>query len=74
MESEYIFCKNCRADKELLYKDDIVVAEKCNCKNTKRINGLKPLDYFFKTYGDTNANTKSLSKNQRNLQKSKVSK
>lgn len=53
-QSEYLFCKYCKIEKELYYQNETVVHESRCCKNTKRINGLKPLDYFFKTYGDNN--------------------
>jgi len=53
IETEFIKC-SCGREKELLYINDQVVLETCKCRQVKRINGLKPIDYFIKHKGDIN--------------------
>lgn len=67
MSSEILVCSICNKEYEILYKNDVVVAETVHCKNIKLINGKKPLDYAMEII---NERFKSVSKNKRYSQKS----
>lgn len=53
IETEFIKC-SCGREKEILYINDEIVLESCKCRQVKRINGLKPIDFFIKHKGDNN--------------------
>lgn len=47
--AEVLVCSKCKVEFELYYSDDygLVSGTNCKCKSIKRIDGKKPLDYFF---------------------------
>jgi hypothetical protein len=58
--AELDFCNKCKQEKELLYKDDEVVAEKCHCKDIKTV-GIKPLDKAMEILNENNRRSSSIS-------------
>jgi hypothetical protein len=71
MSAEIMICSICGEEYDLQYKNDEVVSQtNCKCRNTKLINGMKPLDYFIKQYDEVlNEKSESVSKNKRNSKK-----
>jgi hypothetical protein len=70
MSAEIVFCKTCRSDYELLFVDEECVSQThCKCARTTK---PKKLDEALLKIGEM-LNEKSISKNQRNSKKSKVS-
>jgi uncharacterized protein YbaR (Trm112 family) len=60
MTGEIIICPVCKQEKEILYKDDEVVAEKCHCKDIKTV-GIKPLDKAMEILNENNRRSPSIS-------------